>query len=88
MVMLHVGVVLQEDLKLVDMTNPFFVASLKRGIQAFRCVCTVFRYCVVVAYDRVLSPLHRDCVATTVTTSESQLQAEGPRSCSTGRLRM
>ena len=53
MVMLNVGVILQEDLKLVDMTNPFFVASLKRGIQAFRCVCvcvcTVFRYCA--AYD-------------------------------------
>lgn len=45
MAMLHVGVVLQEDLKLVDMTNPFFVASLKRGIQAFR-LCVYVHACV------------------------------------------
>lgn len=44
MVILHVGVVLQEDLKLVDMTNPFFIASLKRGIQAFRCVSVCVQF--------------------------------------------
>lgn len=87
MAMLHVGVVLQEDLKLVDMTNPFFVASLKRGIQAFRlCVYACMCACVcvwegvwvgslqrlVVTYDQVPS-LHTDCVAAIVTTSKSQL---------------
>ena len=67
MAMLHVGV-LQDDLKLVDMTHPFFIASLKRGIQAFRlclCVCVCVCVCVflclggdsfqrlVVTYDQV-----------------------------------